>query len=282
MKQALFSFSVLLLMFSSLNPSTTMAQAPAAAPKATPKAASAPKASPPSSKPLVPTLPQTPDSSDSTPDDITRILRKAKTFTVLTGLLKTIEIMNNINLQLITAKSGGLTILAPDDNAFSQLKAGFLNSLKEGQKIELLQFHILPEYVSSSNFDSLSNPVQTVAGKDPTRLPLNVMTYANSVNISTGVVNATVTGVVYSHNKLAIYRVDKVLLPLDFFATKAPASAPVAAMAPKADNEKPSSEAENETIQDYYNSGTVSLISAQGKTLVSLVVALVVVATLWN
>ncbi|XP_061376719.1 fasciclin-like arabinogalactan protein 12 [Gastrolobium bilobum] len=271
MKQCIFSFSLLLLiMFSFLYSSTTEALAP--------------KASAPSSKPLVPTtLPQSPDSSDSsTPDDITRILKKAKTFTVLTRLLKTTEIMNNINSQLITAKSGGLTILAPDDAAFSQLKAGFLNSLNEGKKIELLQFHILPEYVSSSNFDSLSNPVQTVAGKDPTRLPLNVESYGNSVNISTGVVNATVTGVVYSDNKLAIYRLDKVLLPLDFFVTKAPALAPVEAKAPKADKENSSAEDQNETKQDQSNSGAVSLIRIHGTTLMSLGVAFVAVATLWS
>ncbi|KAK7324948.1 hypothetical protein VNO77_28923 [Canavalia gladiata] len=276
MKQGLISFSLLLLMFmfSFMYSSTTAAQAPAAAPKA----------SAPSSKPSVPTLPQSPESSsDSAPDDITRILKKAKTFTVLTRLLKTTEIMNNVNSQLITAKSGGLTILAPDDSAFSQLKAGFLNSLNEGQKIELLQFHILPQYVSSSNFDSLSNPVQTVAGKDPTRLPLNVESYGSSVNISTGVVNATITGVVYSDNKLAIYRLDKVLLPLDFFVKKAPAAAPVMAKAPKADKEKSSAEDENDTTEDQNKSGAVTLISIPGTTFImSLGVAFVAGATLFS
>ncbi|MED6117685.1 hypothetical protein PIB30_112087, partial [Stylosanthes scabra] len=216
-------------------------QTPAASPK---PAAPAPKATTPtrkapSPKPLVPTLPQSPDSSDSAPDDITKILRKAKTFNVLIRLLKTTEIMNNINSQLITSKTGGITILAPDDSAFSNLKAGFMNSLNEGQKIEMVQFHILPEFVASNNFDSLSNPVQTVAGKDPERLPLNVNALGNSVNISTGVVNASIVGVVYSDNKLAIYHVDKVLLPLDFFQkAKAPALAPTAlAKAPKAAKE---------------------------------------------
>ncbi|XP_061349023.1 fasciclin-like arabinogalactan protein 12 [Gastrolobium bilobum] len=280
MKQvALFSFSLFLL-FSS----TTLAisPAPAAAPKAPKKTPPTPKATAPSPKPLVPTLPQSPDSSDSVPDDITRILKKARIFSVLIRLLKTTEIMNNINSQLITAKSGGLTILAPDDAAFSSLKAGFLNSLNEGQKIELLQFHILPEYVSSTNFDSLSNPVQTVAGKDPTRLPLNVNALGNSVNISTGVVNATIVGVVYSDNKLAIYRLDKVLLPLDFFVTKAPALAPSLAKAPKAAKENSSAEDQDETNQDQDKSGAVSLINIRGTTLMSLGMVLVVVAMMWT
>ncbi|CAK8536276.1 unnamed protein product [Lathyrus sativus] len=277
MKQILFSFSFSLLMFSSLYSPNIAATAPAASPKLAP----APKAaSPTSTKPLVPTLPDSPDTSDSTPDDITRILKKAKTFTILTRLLKTTEIMSSINSQLITGKTGGLTILAPDDSAFSNLKAGFLNSLNENKKIELLQFHILPQFVDSNNFDSLSNPVETVAGKDPLKRPLNFESLGNSVNISTGVVNATVTGVVYQDNKLAIYRLDKVLLPLDFFGSKAPASAPVAAKTPKADKGK-SSSAEDEdetTTQDQKSSGAVSLIGIQGTTLMTIGVAFVAVA----
>lgn len=194
--------------------------------------------------------------------------------------------MDNLNSQLISPKSGGLTILAPDDSAFSHLKAGFFNSLNENKKIELLQFHILPQFVDSNNFDSLSNPVETVAGKDPLKLPLNIESFGTSVSLSTGVVNATVTGVVYQDNKLAIYRLDKVLLPLDFFGTKAPAAAPVAAeaIAPKADKTKSSSEEDEDdtTTQDKKSSGAVSLLGMQGTTLKSIGVAFVAVAMLWS
>lgn len=97
-------------------------------------------------------------------------------------------------------------------------------------------------------------------------------------------VNATVTGVVYSDNKLAIYRVDKVLLPLDFFVTKAPASAPVVAKAPKAEKENSSEEDHDDgTTLDKNDSGAVSLISIQGTTLMmSFGVALVAVTMIWN
>ncbi|CAJ1979322.1 unnamed protein product [Sphenostylis stenocarpa] len=257
--EQLVLFSLLLLIpFSSLY-STTLAQTTAAAP----------------SKPIVPTLPQTPssDTSDSSPDDIIRILRKAKSFNVLIRLMKTTQLINQINAQLITIKSGGLTIFAPDDNSFSQLKVGFLNSLGDNQKIELLQFHILPTYVSSLNFDSLSNPVRTLAGDNPARLQLNVTSYGNNVNISTGVVNATVTGVVYSDKVLAIYHVDKVLLPLDFFKPKPTSPAPSPAIAPKADNDNSSADDSLGTSKD--SAGSCSLMSTQGTTLVSLGVALV-------
>jgi len=124
--------------------------------------------------------------------------------------------------------------------------------------------------------------VQTVAGKDPVRLPLNVNALGNSVNISTGVVNATVLGVVYSDNKLGIYHVDKVLLPLDFFATnKAPALAPTSlAKAPKAAKENSSDDDQEETNQDHNKSGAVNLVIG-GTKFVSLGIALMAVATMW-
>ncbi|KAF7805564.1 fasciclin-like arabinogalactan protein 12 [Senna tora] len=243
--QCLFSFSLaLLVLFFYSTITTTVAQSPAVAPV---KAAPVPAAATPAA--LVPTLPQSP--SDNTPDtaatDIIGILRKAKSYSVFIRLLKITQLINQINSQLITTKSGGLTILAPDDSAFSELKAGFLNSLTDAQKLELLQFHILPNYVSSNNFDTLTNPVRTLAGDKPGRVDLNVTSYGGSVNISTGVVNTTVNGIVYTDKRLAIYKLDKVLLPLDFYATNTPAAAPAlapataVAKAPKADKDDSSS-----------------------------------------
>jgi len=194
--------------------------------------------------------------------------------------MKTTQLINQLDAQLITIKSGGLTIFAPDDSSFSNLKVGFLNSLADNQKIELLQFHVLPTYVSSSNFDSLSNPVRTLAGDNPDRLQLNVTAYGNNVNISTGVVNATITGVIYSDKVLAIYHVDKVLLPLDFFKPKPPAPAPSPSIAPKTDNDNSSADDSLGTSKD--SSGAWSLTSSLGTTLVSLgfsLVALVIISS---
>ena len=51
------------------------------------------------------------------------------------------------------------------------------------------------------------------------------------VNISTGILNTTISGTVYEDNQLAIYKLDKVLLPLGIFAprpkTQAPTPTPV-------------------------------------------------------
>jgi hypothetical protein len=48
------------------------------------------------------------------------------------------------------------------------------------------------------------------------------------VNITTGLTNTSLSGTVYTDNQLAIYKIEKVLLPKDIFASKAPAPAPVA------------------------------------------------------
>ncbi|KAI9127004.1 hypothetical protein K1719_001563 [Acacia pycnantha] len=284
MKQIHFFF---LFLLSSSFSSFTLAQlTPAAAPKPTPNLPAKPAPATPApapAKPLVPSGPQSGDSSDISNDDIIKILRKAKNFNFLIRLLKTTQLINQINSQLIATRSAsGLTILAPDDGAFSELKAGFLNSLDDNQKIELLQFHVLPVYVSSSNFDSLTNPVRTLAGLNPSRLQLNVTSYGNMVNISTGVVNTTIAGIVYTDRSLAIYHLNKVLLPLDFFKPMALAPAPslAVAKAPKADKENPSMDGDDDqsgSVKD--KSGAVGLKGGfLATTLVSVGAALVAAA----
>ncbi|KAL2332049.1 hypothetical protein Fmac_019630 [Flemingia macrophylla] len=209
---------------------------------ATTLAAPSPAAAPPQH------FPTPPSTAPTNTPDIENILKQANSFSMFLRLMKTTQLINQLNSQLATIKSGGVTLLAPDDGAFSQLKPGFLNSLSDAKKLQLLQFHVLPDFVSTANFDTLTNPVRTLAGNKPGKLELNVVSYGGVVNISTGEVNTTLNGVVYSDNHLAIYRVGKVLLPQEFFPPKkviAPAPAPKSAAevmeapAPKPDKEKP-------------------------------------------
>ncbi|KAG7947159.1 hypothetical protein I3843_14G079800 [Carya illinoinensis] len=219
-KLAFFCFS--LLLFFLCHGTTTLAQ-PAQAP-ALP--ASAPLTHPPTT------------SSPSTVD-ITKILQGAGEFSILIRLLKRTAVADQIKGQL-KKSNNGFTLFAPTDTAFSNLKSGTLNSLGDEEKIRLIQFHTLPSFYSLSNFDTVSNPVRTQAGDStPGEYPLNVTSMGNQVNISTGVVNASVSGTVYSDNRLAVYRVDKVLLPMDLFVAKTPIAAPAPAPTkPKAKKKK--------------------------------------------
>ncbi|CAK8536256.1 unnamed protein product [Lathyrus sativus] len=218
-----------------------------------------------------------PSPSSSAPTDIIRILKKAGGFTTLIRLLQTTQVATQINAQLLNSNNG-LTLFAPNDNSFSSLKPGFLNSLNDQQKNELIQFHELPSFVSLSNFDTLSNPVRTQAGDDPTRLALNITSSGNQVNLTTGVVNATVGGSVFSDHQLAIYQVDKVLLPRDFFVPKSPPPAPAPEKAK--DSKKKSAEGPASADDDTKSSA----MSLKDKTGVMFVVAVasVCVATVFS
>ncbi|KAK1409909.1 hypothetical protein QVD17_36438 [Tagetes erecta] len=160
------------------------------------------------------------------PTNITKILEKASQFTTLLRLFSITKVGDQINTQLNNSKSG-MTVFAPTDNAFSALSAGTLNSLSDQQKDELIQFHVLPTFISTTQFQTLSNPLRTQAG-DSTfyNFPLNVTTSGNTVNLTTGVVNATVANTIYTDGSLAVYEVDKVLLPMNLFGPQPPAAAP--------------------------------------------------------
>ncbi|KAG6681820.1 hypothetical protein I3842_13G108600, partial [Carya illinoinensis] len=160
--------------------------------------------------------------------DVTKILAKARGYTVFIRLLKSTGLAAQLYGQLNNSNNG-FTIFAPTDTAFSNLKPGTINSLSDLQKTQLIQFHILNSVIGLSNFQTLSNPVPTEAGDTSAgEFPLTVTTAGNQVNISTGLVNTTMGGTIYLDNQLAIYRVDSVLLPLDIFSPK-----PKKAAAPK-------------------------------------------------
>ncbi|KAF8395205.1 hypothetical protein HHK36_019148 [Tetracentron sinense] len=160
------------------------------------------------------------------PTNISAILEKAGQYGTLIRLLRSTQMEDQINTQ-ISNSNQGLTLLAPTDNAFSSLQSGTLNSLTDQQKVQLVQFHVIPSHLSISDFQTVSNPMRTQAGSSNNgRYPLNITTTGTRVNISTGIVNATVANTIYTDSQLAVYEVDKVLLPLDIFGPPAPAPAP--------------------------------------------------------
>ncbi|OWM82398.1 fasciclin-like arabinogalactan protein 11 [Punica granatum] len=171
---------------------------------------------------------QAPAPAPSGPTNITQILEKAGQFTTFIRLLKSTQEADQINTMLNSSSNQALTIFSPTDNAFSGLASGALNSLSDQQKIQLIQFHILPAFISTSQFQTVSNPLRTQAGNaDDGKFSLNVSTSGNQVNLTTGVDTTTVSNTIYTDKRLAVYQVDKVLLPLALFGTPAsPAPAP--------------------------------------------------------
>ncbi|XP_075635913.1 fasciclin-like arabinogalactan protein 12 [Castanea sativa] len=278
-KQILFSLPILLVFL--LHCITTLGQ-PAAAPaqpaNAPVQPANAPvqPATPPVVQPAKAPAPvqsaKVPPTQKSVPD-VTKILGKTSGFSIFIRLLKSTGVSDQLYGQLNNSNNG-FTMFAPTDAAFSNLKAGTINSLSDLQKTQLVQFHILNTVISLSNFQTLSNPVPTEAGDTSDgEFPLSVMTAGNQVNISTGLVNTTLGGTVYSDNQLDIYQVEKVLLPLDIFNPKpkkhkAPAPAPTLLSTPK-DNDD-----ESQSDSTKVNESSPVSISGHG-VLVSIEVVLV-------
>ncbi|GLJ37881.1 hypothetical protein SUGI_0770720 [Cryptomeria japonica] len=157
--------------------------------------------------------------------NLTAILEKAGQFNTYISLLKSTQVGNQLQIQLSSSQQG-ITLFAPSDAAFAALKPGTLNALTDQDKVALLQYHALPSYYTFGQFQTVSNPVRTVASGNGGPFGMNFTAIGNNVNVSTGIVNTAISGAVYSQNPVAVYQVDKVLLPTDIFGPKAPAAAP--------------------------------------------------------
>ncbi|EEF29775.1 conserved hypothetical protein [Ricinus communis] len=232
-QQSVFSFSLLLLF---LCCTKTLAQSPASAPVKAPPVA--PVQAPPPPAALAPSVAQVPKLPGTI--DVAKILERAGHFKVFVRLLKETQSDAELVVEL-NHTHNGITIFAPTDGAFSGLEVGTLNSLTDNDKVKLVKFHIVPIYISNTQFQTVSNPLKTQAGKGG-RMSLNVTATGGIVNITTGVTNTTVAGTVYNDNQLAIYQVDQVLRPMEIFAPNklppAPAPAPSVLLAPPPEKPK--------------------------------------------
>ncbi|CAN1249587.1 Fasciclin-like arabinogalactan protein 11 [Linum perenne] len=223
--QIILSISLLIIL---LNVPKTLSQSPASAPAANPPPSSAPATMKPSTPPPAepPTAAMVPVSKG--PLNIIKILQKAGHFSHFIRLIKTTQEDIQFASQL-NASQDGITIFAPTDGAFSAIiKAGTLNALSDQEKIQLVQFHAIPRLLSTPQFQTVSNPLKTLAGSGK-QFQLNVTTSDSMVNVTSGLTNTTVSGIVYMDDQLAIYQVDKVLLPKEVFSPKSLAPAPAPA-----------------------------------------------------
>ncbi|RVW97512.1 Fasciclin-like arabinogalactan protein 7 [Vitis vinifera] len=136
-------------------------------------------------------------------------------------------------------------LLSVADDAFKSLKKPSLSNLTEDQLKSLLLFHALAHYYSLADFKNLSqlSPVSTFAGGQYT---LNFTDVSGTVHIGSGWTNTKVSSSVHSTDPVAVYQVDKVLLPEAIFGTDippTPAPAPAPDISPAADAPTASDEA---------------------------------------
>jgi uncharacterized surface protein with fasciclin (FAS1) repeats len=174
----------------------------------------------------------TPSPSPPPPElNLTSILENGGQYTTLLRLLNATRITEQITSQLKNSYDG-LTFFAPNDNAFTKLKPGTLNSLTDQEQIQLLLYHVLPRYYSLATFQTASNPLHTEASGPGGMYSVNVSTSTTSplVNVSTGVVDVPISSTLFAHFPFAVYSVDDVLQPPQMFGgSHKQASAPAPA-----------------------------------------------------
>ncbi|RLN29384.1 fasciclin-like arabinogalactan protein 11 [Panicum miliaceum] len=163
------------------------------------------------------------------PPNVTAILEKGGQYATFIRLMKATQQDTQLNSQLNNSFGSGYTVFAPTDNAFNSLKPGTLNKLSQQEQVSLVQYHILPQFYSLDSFETASNPVRTQASGSDGPYTLNITADSNNqVNVSTGLVATRVGTALRDTQPLAVYSVDKVLLPNDLFGVKPPSSAPPA------------------------------------------------------
>ncbi|KAF2951580.1 hypothetical protein DAI22_01g273350 [Oryza sativa Japonica Group] len=170
----------------------------------------------------------TPAAGATGPPNVTAVLEKGGQYTTFIRLMKETQQDTQLNSQLNNSFNGnGYTVFAPTDNAFNNLKPGTLNSLTQQQQVALVQGHVLPQFYSMDSFQTASNPVRTQASGTDGPYTLNITsTTNNNVNVSTGVVEVTVTNALSAVKPLAVYSVDKCSSPSSSSASRPPPPRP--------------------------------------------------------
>ncbi|XAR63148.1 hypothetical protein NMG60_11022986 [Bertholletia excelsa] len=152
--------------------------------------------------------------------NITALLEKAgcKTFAsliVTTGVLKVYQ----------TAAEKGLTLFAPNDEAFKADKVPDLSKLTNAEVVTLLQYHAVPSYSPVGALKTTKDPISTMATSAAGKYDLTVTTSGDEVTLQTGLDSSRVARTVIDSTPICIFTVDNVLLPVELFG-KAPSPAP--------------------------------------------------------
>ncbi|XP_059456922.1 fasciclin-like arabinogalactan protein 10 [Corylus avellana] len=160
--------------------------------------------------------------------NITAALEKAgcKTFASLittNGVKKTYE----------SALEKGLTIFAPNDEAFKAPSVPDLSKLSNAEIVSLLLYHARAGYTPLGTLKTTKDPLTTLATNGAGKYELKVTTAGDEVTLHTGVDSSRIADTVLDSTPLAIFTVGDVLLPSELFGkSPSPAPAPVPTTSP--------------------------------------------------
>ncbi|CAN1123585.1 Fasciclin-like arabinogalactan protein 9 [Linum perenne] len=150
--------------------------------------------------------------------NLTTILQKHDQFTTFIRLLQITQLGNQLQNQLDNNPTKGFTVFAPTDDAFHSLEPGTLNGLMVNELTQLVLYHIVPKFYTQANLGSVSNPVRTQAiDQYGAVLGFYIIGEGKRLRVLAGSVEARIRNPLTKTFPLAIYQVDKVLLPVDLF-----------------------------------------------------------------
>ncbi|KAK8492661.1 hypothetical protein V6N13_141324 [Hibiscus sabdariffa] len=149
--------------------------------------------------------------------------------------------------------NGGLTVFCPLDDAFKAFLPKFKNLTASGKE-SFLEFFGVPVYQSLSMLKSNNGLMNTLATDGASKFDFTVQNDGEDVTLKTKINTVKIIGTLLDEQPVAIYTIDKVLMPRELFKaapTPAPAPAPVeAADAPKASKSKSKSKSSPDPASD--------------------------------
>ncbi|KAK4437452.1 Fasciclin-like arabinogalactan protein 2 [Sesamum alatum] len=152
---------------------------------------------------------------------------------------------------------GGLTIFCPSDESLDSFMPRYKNLTADG-KTSLLLYHGIPVYNSLGMLRSSNGLMNTLATEGAKKFDFTVQNDGDDVKLKTKVVTATIKGTLIDDDPLAVYKIDKVLLPKELFKAAPPAPAPKPSKSAKSkgksqddeDADSPGPSADDEAVAD--------------------------------
>lgn len=146
----------------------------------------------------------------------------------------------------LATADGGVTVFCPSDAAVAAFMPKY-NNLTAEDKTSVLLYHGIPVYNSLGMLRSSNGLKNTLAAEGAKKkYDFTVQNDGDDVKLKTKVVTATITGTVVDEEPVALYKIDKVLLPRELFK----ATADEEADAPAPSSTKHKGKKKKETTDD--------------------------------
>ena len=142
----------------------------------------------------------------------------------------------------------GLTVFCPTDAVLKGFMPRYRN-LTAAQKVSLLLYHGLATYNSVQMFKQNNGVINTLASDRTHKYDLTIQTDGEAITLETTVVTAKVTGTILDQEPLAVYKVNKVMLPPELYKPAVTAS-PSKDDADSPDADSPESESDDQVADD--------------------------------